>query len=139
MRQICLYKSSRITLLSDLVSQLEYSLLNPCFATDKKVLRRNLDTMGEQWERHDVCQDSQILCAGCYEEPIHELHSRNKINSLFPRVLSATLSALKAAYEAIVPNTMVAIVMVNAAPQKVKQEVRSAAGSSRNLCFNLVG
>jgi hypothetical protein len=34
MRQICLYKSSRITLLSYLVSQLEYSLLNPCFSTD---------------------------------------------------------------------------------------------------------
>jgi hypothetical protein len=34
MRQTSLYKSSRITLLSYLVSQLEYSLLNPCFSTD---------------------------------------------------------------------------------------------------------
>jgi hypothetical protein len=35
MRQTGLYKSSRITLLSYLVSQLEYSLLNPCFSTDR--------------------------------------------------------------------------------------------------------
>jgi hypothetical protein len=34
MRQTRLYKSSRITLLSYLVSQLEHSLLSPCFATD---------------------------------------------------------------------------------------------------------
>jgi hypothetical protein len=34
MRQTSLYKSPRITLLSYLVSHLEYSLLNPCFSTD---------------------------------------------------------------------------------------------------------
>jgi hypothetical protein len=34
MRQARLYKSSRITLLGYLVSQSEYSLLNPYFSTD---------------------------------------------------------------------------------------------------------
>jgi hypothetical protein len=40
MRQARLYKSSRITLLGYLVSQSEYSLLNPYFSTDRNISPR---------------------------------------------------------------------------------------------------
>jgi hypothetical protein len=58
MRQTSLYKSSRITLLSYLISQLEYSLLNPCFSTDKFSWVLNMDLMLKSWRREDRLPDT---------------------------------------------------------------------------------